>query len=169
VRAPYGPSLNKFATCVCDDLKGGEEYTNSEASNACGIGYRTVRGYVENAQNIHDVNIAIAEMCGRGIKGEEIQRNYPGFKVYASRKETSDQDLCTAEPASETNRKSYIPPDLLPRRFHPLNENGAANHVADVLSVGRKKLKGTLHVEPFLAYNRRARLSGIFVDMDGIQ
>jgi hypothetical protein len=163
VRAPYGPSLAKFVKCVCTVLGADESYTDYEASNECGIGYRTVQGYVETD---HDVNIEIIEECGRSIKAKEIQRNYPGFKVYASRKETSDPDSCTAELASGTNRKSYIPSDLLPRRFRPLNGNGATNHVADVLSAGRKKLKGTLHVEPFLAYDR---LSGIFVDMDGIQ
>jgi hypothetical protein len=163
VRAPYGPSLAKFVKCVCTVLGADESYTDYEASNACGIGYRTVRGYVETD---HDLNIEIIEKCGRSVKAKEIQRKYPGFKVYASRKETSYQDSCTAEPASETSRKLYIPSDLLPRRFRPLNGNGPTNHVADVLSAGREKLKGTLHVRPFLAYNR---FSGIFVDMDGIQ
>ena len=140
MRGPYETSLNGFVECVCTVLEEGEAYTFNQARKKCGVSYQTVKEYV--TLESHDVNLRIVEECGRSVKPEDIRRTYPGLRVYPSGDRSSPSDSSTMEPGRETEKKQYIPRDLLQKRPSFLHNTGVSH-----LSSG----KHVFRITPFFA------------------
>ena len=121
-RGPYYPSRMEFIDCACETLEMGEVYTYNEARKICRMSYCTVHDYV--TVNLPDVNVGLGQECRRIIKGEEIQRSLPGFKVTralnATAEAISDSEPCQVELSEEPGRKMGFPSDPF-ARYSPLN------------------------------------------------
>jgi hypothetical protein len=126
--------------CVCTILEEGEAYTFNQARKKCRVSYETVKEYVTMER--HDVNLRIVEECGRSVKPEDISKTYPGLRVYPLGERSSPSDPSPTELGRETERKQYIPRDLLQKRLSFLHSTEVSH-----LSSG----KHVFRITPFFA------------------
>jgi len=135
-RAPYGPSLGRFANCICNVLPLKKVVSMNEAADKCskhyetGIDPRTVERYV--TQHPNELNKSINKKCGKKVN-EECARK--GFKITESisraprdrRKppisarrsprglsNVEQEGVCATEPRTESNgrRQDFLPPSF---------------------------------------------------------
>jgi hypothetical protein len=84
-RAPYEPSLERLAACVCYVLPFGKVLTSNKAAKTCssnyetGIDPRTVDRYVTQYSN--ELNQSTDKKCGKKVKQECARK---GFKITES-------------------------------------------------------------------------------------
>lgn len=135
-RAPYSPSLERFANCICNALPLKKVVSINEAAEKCskhyetGIDPRTVDRYV--TQHSYELNRSTDKKCGKKVTDECARK---GFKITESisgalrdQRKTpisahqsprglsnlEQEDVCATEPGAESKgrRQDFLPPSF---------------------------------------------------------
>lgn len=155
-RAPYTPSLERFADCVCYVLPFGKVLTSNKAAEICsshyetGIDPRTVDRYVTKYAG--ELNQSIDKKCGKkvkeqcarkgfkimeslsGILREQRKKRTPPHQSSESSSNAEHEDLCVTELGAESNgrRQAFLqPPSRRETYIEPkflLRQTGTHSH-----------------------------------------